>query len=52
MSRWNGGCILYDKAQGKRIDTVTLSESEVRKIKNIVEDLAVYEALEQILDAA
>jgi hypothetical protein len=46
------GCILYDKALGKGADTVMLSELEMRKIKNIVEDLAVYEALEQILDAA
>ena len=29
-----------------------LLELEMRKIKNIVENLAVYEALEQILDAA
>ena len=36
----------------KGADTVLLSELEMRKIKNIVEDLAVYEALEQILDAA
>lgn len=49
---WNGRCILYDKALGERTDTVTLSESEMRKIKTIVENPAVYDALEQVLDMA
>lgn len=47
-----GRLILSDKALGKGADTVVLLESEMRKIKNMVETPAVYEASEQAVDTA
>ena len=41
---------LMIKLWGKGADTVILSELEMRKIKSIVENPEVYDALEQVID--
>ena len=38
--------------RGRQSNSKVMSELEMRKIKNIVENISVYEALEHILDNA